>query len=128
MTGNIDFIEKLFDDSYDNIINKISTWVQHRLIEYNVSDDEVTVTGIDIVGSMRFGEPTVDSDLDVIVTYTGTMREDSLFNILAEDPQEYFYVEASTGVDSKIIVDFNPIKDGDLDYEVAKRSTFKKER
>lgn len=128
MKGNVAFIKKLFGDSYHSLINKTSAWVQHRLVEYNVSDEEVIITSLYSVSSMRFGEPAPDNDLDVIVIYTGTMHEDSLFNTLGDDLQDYFFFEESNCRPNKIIVDFNPIKDGGLAYKAEKRSTFNKER
>lgn len=114
-------IEKLFDDKYENIIISLTTIVDDRLIDNNVTNSECEITGLDIVGSRRFGNPRPNSDLDIILTYTGSIKEDSLFNIL-NDPKSYIY----SATFRKITLDFNPIKNGDINYEVEKRSTYKK--
>lgn len=127
MIGNIAFIEKLFNMSYQDLLDVIKDWLDTRLINYSISDDEAKITGVDIVGSMRFGEPQDGSDLDVIVTYTGSLREDSFFNIL-DDPYDRLILETTDPTFGLVSVDFNPIQNGDLQYEVKKRSAFKKER
>lgn len=114
-------IEKLFEDSYEDILTSLKNFVEDRLLENSITRDECELTGLDIVGSRRFGEPTAKSDLDVIITYVGKLKEDTLFNIL-NDPKGFIY----SADYRKITLDFNPIQDGDITFEVEKRSTYKK--
>ena len=78
--------------------------------------DEITrVNDLEIHGSRGRGTARPDSDLDVVVEYEGSLREDDAFNFLNEDPLIY----------NGIKVDVNPIrkqKTGTLqDYMVKSR-------
>ena len=68
-----------------------------EIIENNVLDAKIVDTFVH--GSRVRGTSKEDSDLDVVVFYTGSIREDSLFNILHE---EDFIFE-------NVIVDINPV-------------------
>lgn len=61
---------------------------------------EFKVKKITIIGSRTKGKARPDSDLDVLVEYEGTMKEDSAFNALHYEP---IYIE-------DIPVDINPIR------------------
>ena len=63
--------------------------------------DEITrVNDLEIHGSRGRGTARPDSDLDVVVEYEGSLREDDAFNFLNEDPLIY----------DGIKVDVNPIR------------------
>lgn len=62
----------------------------------------VTLKGMALHGSRMRGDAREDSDLDVVVEYSGDMREDDLFNLLHDAPME---------IDG-VTVDINPIKEG----------------
>ena len=63
--------------------------------------DEITrVNDLEIHGSRGRGTARPDSDLDVVVEYEGSLREDDAFNFLNEDPLIY----------NGIKVDVNPIR------------------
>ena len=68
-----------------------------EIIENNDLDAKIVETFIH--GSRVRGTSEEDSDLDVVVFYTGSIKEDSLFNILHE---EEFVFE-------NVIVDINPV-------------------
>ena len=68
-----------------------------EIIENNDLDAKIVDTFIH--GSRVRGTSEEDSDLDVVVFYTGSVKEDSLFNILHE---EGFVFE-------NVIVDINPV-------------------
>ena len=67
------------------------------IIEEN--DLQIKIDGIEIIGSYTRGENTSESDLDVLVQYSGDISDDSLFNILAEEHLEL----------NGIKIDINPI-------------------
>ena len=46
--------------------------------------DEFELVDIAFYGSRVSGKASVDSDLDVLVEYKGTAREDTIFDVLAE--------------------------------------------
>lgn len=78
--------------------------------------DEITrVNDLEIHGSRGRGTARPDSDLDVVVEYEGTLREDDAFNFLNEDPLIY----------DGIKVDVNPIRKQETgtlqDYMVKSR-------
>lgn len=78
--------------------------------------DEITrVNDLEIHGSRGRGTARPDSDLDVVVEYEGSLREDDAFNFLNEDPLIY----------NGIKVDGNPIRKQETgtlqDYMVKSR-------
>lgn len=64
------------------------------------SEGDFRVKNITIIGSRSRGTAKKNSDLDILVEYEGTMREDDAFNALHYDP---IYIEG-------IPVDINPIR------------------
>lgn len=78
--------------------------------------DEITrVNDLEIHGSRGRGTARPESDLDVVVEYEGSLREDDAFNFLNEDPLIY----------NGIKVDVNPIRKQETgtlqDYMVKSR-------
>ena len=67
---------------------------------------DVDIVDIDLHGSRLRGTAKADSDLDVVVQYNGDIREDTLFDILNENPIE---------IDG-IKIDINPIQENINDY------------
>ena len=67
------------------------------IIEEN--DLQIEIEDIEIIGSYTRDENTSESDLDVLVQYSGDISDDSLFNILAEEHLEL----------NGIKIDINPI-------------------
>lgn len=56
-----------------------------------------------IYGSRKNGTETDQSDLDILLEYSGTAREDDVFNVLHE---EVFRIE-------DVVIDINPINAND---------------
>ena len=53
------------------------------IIEKNNLD--VEIEDIELIGSYTRGENTSESDLDVLVQYSGDLRDDDFFNIIVEE-------------------------------------------
>ena len=94
-----------------------------NIIQYNVSEvledndiiynNEIEYLCIYVHGSRVFGNPRKNSDIDFVLFYKGTIREDDLFNIFAD---ENIYIE-------HVKCDFNPIQiddDSDIEYYIQK--------
>ena len=82
--------------SAGEIEEMVSYYVQAKIIE---NDLDVQVENVILSGSRCRGIEKNGSDLDVVVDYKGTIREDDFFNILHEDG---FTIAG-------IVVDINPI-------------------
>lgn len=76
-------------------------YIQEKLEENNLYD--VEINDLEIIGSRNRGTAKENSDLDIVVEYTGDIREDDLFNILNEEPM---YIDG-------VQVDINPINEYD---------------
>ena len=94
-----------------------------NIIQYNVSEvledndiiynNEIEYLCIYAHGSRVFGNPRKNSDIDFVLFYKGSIREDDLFNIFAD---ENIYIE-------HVKCDFNPIQIGDnsdIEYYIQK--------
>ena len=77
----------------------VSDYVQSKIDENNL---EAEIVGVVVSGSRCRGIEKVGSDLDVVLEYKGTIREDTFFDILHEDEMEIGGVK----------VDINPITEG----------------
>ena len=85
-----------------------------NIVAYNVSEvledndiiynNEIEYLCIYVHGSRVFGNPRKNSDIDFVLFYKGTIREDDLFNIFVD---ENIYIE-------HIKCDFNPIQINDV--------------
>lgn len=73
-----------------------SYYVQAKIIDYDI---DAKIENVVLSGSRCRGIEKNGSDLDVVVSYEGSIREDDLFNILHEEKFEIAGVE----------VDINPI-------------------
>lgn len=62
--------------------------------------DEFRIVELKAYGSRTNGRAHKDSDLDILLEYEGSAREDTVFNVLHESP---IYIQGIT-------VDINPIK------------------
>lgn len=91
--------------SAGDIEELVATYVQNKIDEEILDADIVDVI---VSGSRCRGLEKKNSDLDVVVEYKGSIREDDLFNVLHEDAFEI----------SGIKIDINPIteeKSGNLE-------------
>ena len=94
-----ELFHSLDGQSADDIEKTVYAYVQSHIDEYGLDAEIVDVV---VAGSRCRGIEQENSDLDVVVEYTGSTREDDLFNMLHEDS---IYIAG-------IQVDINPITEG----------------
>lgn len=97
-------IEENFNDTTENITSYIKDDIQNILDENNVDESEFKLEDIKIYGSYSTSTNKKGSDLDFLVQYSGTMKEDVAFNMFAENNLS---ITDKNGNDIK--VDLNPI-------------------
>lgn len=125
-------IEENFNDTTENITSYIKGDIQNILEENNVDESEFKLEDIRIYGSYSTSSNKKGSDLDFLVQYSGTMKEDVAFNMFADSNLS---ITDKNGNDVK--VDLNPINsslsgtiDEHLDYydnlEPAKKTYFQR--
>ena len=66
----------------DTIESFVKNHVQELMTEYNL---DVTIEDVVVSGSRCRGMEMEGSDLDVVLYFSGSEREDTLFNLLHED-------------------------------------------
>ena len=111
------------DQEVQGFLNYDSCAELENVVAYNVSEvledndiiynDEIEYLCIYAHGSRVFGNPRKNSDIDFVLFYKGTIHEDDLFNIFAD---ENIYIE-------HIKCDFNPIEiddESDIEYYIQK--------
>ncbi len=88
--------------------------------EHAVSENNANAKLVDLAfyGSRTKGTEREDSDLDVVVQYSGPEREDTMFEILNSEDGEFGRFSIGG-----FIVDFNPIK-GPIDEFLAKAARY----
>lgn len=101
-------IQDKFGCSVDELIENIKQDIINTLSDYDVSDSEFSIQDIKLYGSYSKGTNKETSDLDFIVQYDGSMREDSAFNILHDVEHT---IEDKDG--NKVLIDINPINVND---------------
>lgn len=94
-----ELFHSLDGQSAEDIEKTVYAYVQSQIDEYGLDAEIVNVV---VAGSRCRGIEQENSDLDVVVEYTGSTREDDLFNMLHEDS---IYIAG-------IQVDINPITEG----------------
>ena len=94
-----ELFHSLDGQSAEDIEKTVYAYVQSQIDEYGLDAEIVDVV---VSGSRCRGIEKENSDLDVVVEYTGSTREDDLFNMLHEDS---IYIAG-------IQVDINPITEG----------------
>lgn len=77
-------IENEFGETVEDLTNIISEDVKNILADNFVEEDEFKFEDIRLYGSYTKGRNKETSDLDVLVQYSGTMREDGAFNMFAD--------------------------------------------
>ena len=97
-------IEKNFGQSVEELQNNFTDDIKNILAENEISPDEFEIEDVRLYGSYTTGKNKDTSDLDVIVQYKGSMKEDSAFNILNDTN---LTITDVNGVERK--VDINPI-------------------
>ena len=94
-----ELFHSLDGQSADDIEKMVYAYVQSQIDEYGLDAEIVDVV---VAGGRCRGIEKENSDLDVVVEYIGSTREDDLFNLLHEDS---IYIAG-------IQVDINPITEG----------------
>ena len=94
-----ELFHSLDGQSAEDIEKTVYAYVQSQIDEYGLDAEIVDVV---VAGNRCRGIEKENSDLDVVVEYTGSTREDDLFNMLHEDS---IYIAG-------IQVDINPITEG----------------
>ena len=75
-------------------------WICDIMRETGFGADEFDFVDLCAYGSRINGRAEKDSDLDILLEYKGSAREDTVFNVLHDTP---IYLQG-------IVVDINPIK------------------
>ena len=94
-----ELFHSLDGQSAEDIEKTVYAYVQAQIDEYGL---DAKIVDVVVAGSRCRGMELENSDLDVVVEYTGSTREDDLFNMLHEDS---IYIAG-------IKVDINPITEG----------------
>lgn len=106
-----------FGMSSDELIGMVTADIKNILEQYDVNSDEFNIEDIRVYGSYATGKNKDTSDLDFIVQYSGSMREDDAFNMLHDEGLE---ITDKNGVVRTI--DINPInrtKSGTIDEHIG---------
>lgn len=103
-------LDKNLIDNFGMSANELSEMVkadiENILVESGVEEDEFKLVDIRVYGSYVKNKNKKSSDLDFVVQYTGSMREDDAFNMLHEDGLS---IEDNKG--RKVVIDINPIRE-----------------
>ena len=111
-------IQGLENYTIDEIKSITNDYIKEKLEESDLY--YVVIKDLAIHGSRGRGTARADSDLDIVVEYDGDIREDSMFDILNEEPLEI----------GGITVDINPItatKTGTLAEYMERSNAYDKE-
>ena len=110
-------IETSFGDTLENITDAVKADVLNIAFENNLSEDEFSFEDIRVYGSYSKGQNKDTSDLDFLVQYSGSMREDDAFNMFADAELTLEDVNGNA-----IKIDINPVKiekSGTIDEHLA---------
>ena len=113
-----ELFHSLDGQSADDIEKTVYAYVQSQIDEYGL---DAKIVDVVVAGSRCRGIEQENSDLDVVVEYTGSTREDDLFNMLHEDS---IYIAG-------IQVDINPITEsrtGTLETYLPEVETYLQEK
>ena len=97
-------VENEFGQTQEELAEMFKADIQNIMEENNVEADEFDIEDVRIYGSYTTGKNKDTSDLDVIVQYSGTMKEDAAFNLLHDTE---LTITDKNGVER--VVDINPI-------------------
>ena len=114
---NRENIETSFGDTLENITDAVRADVLNIAVENNLSEDEFNFEDIRVYGSYSKGQNKDTSDLDFLVQYSGSMREDDAFNMFADAELTLEDVNGNT-----VKIDINPVniaKSGTIDEHLV---------
>ena len=94
-------VQGIKDYSYDEIVELVYDYIEEKL---NESDINIEIKEIWLHGSRLRNTTKKSSDLDAVLFYSGSYKEDGLFNVLNDvDEDEKLYID-------NILVDINPVR------------------
>ena len=102
-------------------VGEVEDEVKDYVMAMMGEDSDFAIEDVAVIGSRTRDDAREDSDLDVLVQYSGDVREDDAFNILNEEP---LYIDG-------VLVDINPItkgKSGTIDQFIKRNEGFTKTR
>lgn len=111
-------LKENFDMSADNLVEMIKADIENILQEADVTPEEFKMEDLRVYGSYTTGKNKETSDLDFILQYSGSMREDDAFNMLHYDN---LTIEDKNG--RTVNIDINPINrelSGTIDEHLGK--------
>ena len=111
-------LKENFDMSADNLVEMVKADIENILQEADVTPEEFNMEDLRVYGSYTTGKNKETSDLDFILQYSGSMREDDAFNMLHYDN---LTIEDKNG--RTINIDINPINrelSGTIDEHLGK--------
>lgn len=111
-------LKENFDMSADNLVEMIKADIENILQEADVTPEEFNMEDLRVYGSYTTGKNKETSDLDFILQYSGSMREDDAFNMLNYDN---LTIEDKNG--RTVNIDINPINrelSGTIDEHLGK--------
>lgn len=97
-------IESAFGDTVENIQDTVKADIMNILQDNGIEESEFNFEDIRIFGSYSTGKNKKGSDLDLLVQYSGDMREDDAFNMLNSEQLSIYDAQGK-----KVKIDINPI-------------------
>lgn len=111
-------IQDNFGQSVEELQEMFSEDIKNILAENEINSDEFEIEDVRLYGSYTTGKNKDTSDLDVIVQYKGSMKEDAAFNLLNDAK---LTITDVNGIERKI--DINPINSrlsGSIDEHIER--------
>ena len=111
-------IQDNFGQSVEELQEMFGEDIKNILAENEINSDEFEIEDVRLYGSYTTGKNKDTSDLDVIVQYKGSMKEDTAFNILNDAK---LTITDVNGIERKI--DINPINSrlsGSIDEHIER--------
>ena len=111
-------IQDKFGQSVEELQEMFSEDIKNILAENEINSDEFEIEDVRLYGSYTTGKNKDTSDLDVIVQYKGSMKEDTAFNLLNDAK---LTITDVNGIERKI--DINPINSrlsGSIDEHIER--------
>lgn len=98
-------IQDKFGLSIEELTDLVKADIENILEDNNIESEDFDIKRIRLYGSYSTGKNRKSSDLDFLVEYEGSMREDDAFNMFADSKLK---IEDKNG--KKIKVDINPTR------------------